>query len=153
MGNPDRKHGLDFSAVWPCSKGCWASSCGAAVSRQRRSSPHQASWACGNLGVQKHVESRPFSSLQKTSGIPSNWPCSLSFMCPEQRSVGKTEQLMVHSVDGKCWLGFLSPRIERKRLGLQPHFEALTSLKEYSRYTVSVSSLVRESDSQSLDLS
>ena len=99
--------------------------------------------------VYRTLESRPFSCLQKTSGIPSNWHCSLSFMCPEQRSVGKTEQLMVHSVDGKCWLGFLSPRIEIKRLGLQPHFEALTSLEEYSRYTVSVSSLIRVSDSQS----
>ena len=87
VGNPGRKHGLDFSGARPCRKGCWASSCGAVVSPQQRSSPHQASWACGTLGIQKHVESRPFSCLQKTSGIPSNWPCSLSFMCPDQRSL------------------------------------------------------------------
>ena len=68
VGNHGRKHGLEFSAPWPCRNGCWASSCGAAVSR-RRSSPHQASWACGTLGLQKHVESRPFSCLQGLLGF------------------------------------------------------------------------------------
>ena len=61
-------------------KGLLASSCLAVLSPQGRSSPHQLSWACVPLGLQKLVESRQFSSLLRTSGIPSNWFCYLSFI-------------------------------------------------------------------------
>ena len=76
VGHPRTKHGIDLSGTWLCRKGCWAPSCVAVLPPRWRNSPHQPSWTSGTLGLQ-------FFYLQMTSGIPSNWSCYLSFMCPE----------------------------------------------------------------------